>query len=104
MDFGIPPATYSHREALAIALHAQRRLVLPEHVIGLHGAEAIAAYLNKLGLRKRPFTAASVRLWRKTRRFPVIALGPKKYMTTNLHVFAWLCTFKQYKPKAAAHA
>lgn len=98
IDFGIPPSTYSQREAIAVALDAQRRLILPEHVVGLRSPEETAAYLTRMGLRTRPFTADTVKRWRRTRRLPVISMGKKKWLTTNLHLFAWLCTYKNYKP------
>lgn len=99
MDFCIPPKNYAQAESMEAALAYQRSLIRPEDHVGFKSAQAVADYLNQLGLRKRPITVATVKLWIRERGLPATRFPGAPFFTTNLHLFAWLWRQRIYKPR-----
>ena len=71
----------------------------------LQSPAEVAAWLREAGFREaRPVSAKLVKHWCRTRRFPYTYLRGRKvkFLTTNVHVLAWLFSVARYRvPKVA---
>src|SRR5207247_1542600 len=72
---------------------------------GYRTVEAIAEYLNSLGLlngRGKPITHRTIRHWAATRSFPLFTLNKSDgSFSTNLMILAWLWSYRGYQKDKA---
>lgn len=73
----------------------------PQREFVLIGYDAIATYLNEIGVtasRGGPVNKVIVQMWVVRRNFPAFCIKPaQKVRTTNYLVQAWMWSYKEYR-------
>ncbi len=96
----VPPKNPRQRAALTLSLRRLRDFNIQAE-FGLHGPDAIIAYLNQLGVKngmgKAP-TKWTVYEWIRKRGFPAYVPNRRNgMMTTNFLILAWLWSFRVWQ-------
>ena len=102
-DFRLPPRSYAEAETFSTALKHQWDMV-GETMTFLRSPQEVADYLNEHNFRpQKPIQCSNVYYWMQRCPFWYSKpLGPqsRRFVTTNLHLFAFLWTFGQYRKPA----